>query len=481
MYNPAGRIIRLRAGQTPMTNTKNHSQTFRRTPSSFKPLSPTRVQELLAEEEKKFSLLAPESELENKNASQVTPLGVASSFQYWDPFPISVVSANGAWVKDVDGREMLDLSMGFGSMLVGHLNPEVVKEAKEMLEIGTLSVTPSPITREGAEILCQKFGLDLVRFANSGTEATMYAIRTARAFTGKNGVVKLEGGYHGSYDPLMVSVKPPIDEAGNPEAPNTVPTEATVPGDVWVVPYNNIEAIEKVFKAHHEKIACFFLEPVMENIGIVLPDDGYLEKVRELCDEYKIVLIFDEVKTGLTAGVRGAAQRLGVKPDLISLAKSIGGGIPVAAFGGKAEIMQTVIDGRHTHLGTFNGHFLAIAGLKATAKVCTEEALGRSESLNMQALNRIADIIDEYELPAHVVGFGVKGCVTWSPEPVRNYRDYKATDFQIAQLAFYWALNRNIMTPPGLDEQWLISLAHGQKEVDLIVEDFLELAQALRA
>ncbi|MGA1099871.1 MAG: aminotransferase class III-fold pyridoxal phosphate-dependent enzyme, partial [Candidatus Nanopelagicales bacterium] len=182
-----------------------------------------------------------------------------------------------------------------------------------------------------------------------------------------------------------------------------------------------------------------------------------------------------------TAGVRGAAQRLGVKPDLISLAKSIGGGIPVAAFGGKAEIMQTVIDGRHTHLGTFNGHFLAIAGLKATARVCTEEALGRSESLNMQALNRIADIIDEYELPAHVVGFGVKGCVTWSPEPVRNYRDYKATDFQIAQLAFYWALNRNIMTPPGLDEQWLISLAHGQKEVDLIVEDFLELAQALRA
>jgi glutamate-1-semialdehyde 2,1-aminomutase len=122
-----------------------------------------------------------------------------------------------------------------------------------------------------------------------------------------------------------------------------------------------------------------------------------------------------------------------------------------------------------------------MAGLKATARVCTEEALGRSESLNMQALNRIADIIDEYELPAHVVGFGVKGCVTWSPEPVRNYRDYKATDFQIAQLAFYWALNRNIMTPPGLDEQWLISLAHGQKEVDLIVEDFLELAQALRA
>ena len=464
-----------------MNNPINHSQTFRRTPKSVKPLSANRVAELLRDEERKFSLLAPESQLENKNAAQVTPLGVASSFQHWDPFPISVVSAKGAWVKDVDGRDMLDLSMGFGSMLVGHLNPEVVKEVKAMLELGTLSATPSPITREGAEIICKRFGLDLVRFANSGTEATMYAIRTARAYTGKNGVVKLEGGYHGSYDPLMVSVKPPVDKAGDPNQPTAYPTQATVPGDVWAVPYNNIEALEKVFKAHHDKIACFFLEPVMENIGIVLPDAGYLEKVRELCDQYKIVLIFDEVKTGLTAGVRGAAFKLGVKPDLISLAKSIGGGLPIAAFGGKAEIMQTVVDGRHTHLGTFNGHFLAMAAVKATDRVCTEEALGRSESLNMQALNRIADIMDEYELPAHVVGFGVKGCVTWSPEPVRNYRDYKATDFDIAQLAFYWALNRNIMTPPGLDEQWLISLAHGQKEVDLIVDDFLELAQALRA
>lgn len=463
-----------------LTN-QNHSQTFRRIPSSVKPLSVSKIAELLQAEEKKFSLLAPESQLENKNASQVTPLGVASSFQYWDPFPISVVSAKGAWVKDVDGREMLDLSMGFGSMLVGHLNPEVVKEVREMLDIGTLSVTPSPITREGAEILCERFDLDLVRFANSGTEATMYAIRTARAFTGKNGVVKLEGGYHGSYDPLMVSVKPPIAEAGDVANPTAVPTEATVTGDVWAVSYNDAESLERVFKAHHEKIACFFLEPVMENIGIVLPDEGYLERVRELCDEYKIVLIFDEVKTGLTAGVNGAAGRLGVKPDLISLAKSIGGGIPVAAFGGKSEIMQTVVDGRHTHLGTFNGHFLAMAGLKATDRVCTEAALSQSEELNKQALNRIGDIIEQYELPAHVVGFGVKGCITWSSDPVRNYRDYKSTDFQVAQLAFYWALNRNIMTPPGLDEQWLISLAHGQKEVDLIVDDFLELAQALRS
>ncbi|MGA0410711.1 MAG: aspartate aminotransferase family protein [Candidatus Nanopelagicaceae bacterium] len=464
-----------------MFNQTHHPQTFRRVPLSATPVSPTRVQELLEIEKKKFVERAPKSGDENARAGKVTPLGVASSFQHWDPYPISIVSAKGAWLKDVDGRDMLDLSMGFGALLVGHLNDEVVKEAKETLEIGTLFATPSPITRDGAEIICRRFGIDMVRFANSGTEATMYAIRTARAATGKLGIVKIEGGYHGSYDPLMVSAKPALDKAGSPDSPNAVPLPATVPGEVHVVPYNDADAIERVFKAHADSIACIMMEPVLENIGIVLPDMGYLERVRALCDQYGVLLVFDEVKTGLTAGPQGAAQRLGVKPDLISLAKSIGGGIPVAAFGGKREYMETVVNGSHSHLGTFNGHFLAMAGLRAVDRICTSEALQKSEDFNRQALSRVSEIINEYELPAHTVGFGVKGCITWSSEPVRNYRDYKATDFDLAELSFFWAQNRNVMTPPGLDEQWLISLAHGQREIDIIVGDFLELAKALRA
>ena len=464
-----------------MFNQTHHPQTFRRVPLSATPVSPTRVQELLEIEKKKFVERAPKSGDENARAGKVTPLGVASSFQHWDPYPISIVSAKGAWLKDVDGRDMLDLSMGFGALLVGHLNDEVVKEAKETLEIGTLFATPSPITRDGAEIICRRFGIDMVRFANSGTEATMYAIRTARAATGKLGIVKIEGGYHGSYDPLMVSAKPALDNAGSPDSPNAVPLPATVPGEVHVVPYNDADAIERVFKARADSIACIMMEPVLENIGIVLPDMGYLERVRALCDQYGVLLVFDEVKTGLTAGPQGAAQRLGVKPDLISLAKSIGGGIPVAAFGGKREYMETVVNGSHSHLGTFNGHFLAMAGLRAVDRICTSEALQKSEDFNRQALTRVSEIINEYELPAHTVGFGVKGCITWSSEPVRNYRDYKATDFDLAELSFFWAQNRNVMTPPGLDEQWLISLAHGQREIDIIVGDFLELAKALRA
>jgi glutamate-1-semialdehyde 2,1-aminomutase len=216
-------------------------------------------------------------------------------------------------------------------------------------------------------------------------------------------------------------------------------------------------------------------------LGIVLPDAGYLAAVRDLGTRYNIVLIFDEVKTGLTAGPQGAAHRIGVQPDLICLAKSIGGGLPLAAFGGKAEIMDTITKGAMAHFGTFNGNPLAMAGLRAMDRLCTEEALATAEAFNKQALDRIQAIIEEFQLPAHTVGFGVKGCVTWSKDPVRNYRDYKATDFAIAELSWLWSMNRGIITPPGLDEQWLISLAHGQKEIDLLVEDFRAFAVALRS
>ena len=458
----------------------NHAQTFRNVPATSKPLSESKVGALLDQEWARYKEATSGSEKENRLASQSVPLGVPSSFQYWEPYPISIKSAKGAWMTDMDDRQVLDMSMGFGAMLAGHLNPVVVNEIKESLEVGTLFVTPSPISRDAAERICTRFKLEQVRFTNSGTESTMYAIRTARAYTGKTGVVKVEGGYHGSYDPLTVSVKPKLDEAGDPENPNSIIDPATVVGDVFVVPYNDAEALERTFAKHQDKIACFVVEPVLENIAIVLPDAGYLERVRELCDQYGIVLIFDEVKTGLTAGPQGAAQRLGVQPDLITIAKSIGGGVPVAAFGGKKKFMDAVTNGRMAHFGTFNGNPLAMAGVRAIDKICTPETLGVAEGFNVQALNRISEIIAEYELPAHTVGFGVKGCISWSTTPIRNYRDYKATDFKIAELSWLWSINRGIMTPPGLDEQWLISLAHGQKEIDILVEDFRSLAAAIR-
>ncbi|NQW64568.1 MAG: aspartate aminotransferase family protein [Actinobacteria bacterium] len=463
-----------------MKTKSHHSQTFRSVPAHSKPFDTSHLQKILQEQLDLYKNSTLGSDLEHQLATQTIPLGAHSTFQSFEPYPVSIVSAKGAWMTDVDGRKMLDLSMGFGAMLAGHLNPDVVSELRDALDVGTLFTTPSPLSRDAAERICRRFGIDQVRFTNSGTESTMYAVRTARAYSGKEGVVKVEGGYHGSHDSVLFSNKPALAKAGPADAPTPVIPNASVAGEVYVVPFNDADALENLFEKHSKTIACFIVEPVLENIGIVLPDEGYLEAVRDLCDKYKVVLIFDEVKTGLTAGPQGAAQRLGVIPDLICLAKSIGGGIPLAAFGGKAEFMLPVSDGRMPHLGTFNGHALAMAAVRAVDKICTVAALDKAESLNKDALIRIREVIDEYELPAHTVGFGVKGCITWSDTPVRNYRDYKATNFQIAELSFLWSLNHGVITPPGLDEQWLISLAHGQAEIDFMVNDFKEFAKTIR-
>lgn len=455
--------------------------TWRWVPSTTKPVDRARVEKLLAEEWERFTAGTGGSGEHNARASKTLPLGVTSSFQHWDPYPISIESARGAWLTDVDGRRLLDLSMGFGAMLVGHLNPVVVDYVTRALQdTGTLFVTPSPQATEMSERYCERFGLGLVRFTNSGTESLMYAVRAARAYTGRKAVLKIEGGYHGGYDALQVSVKPDLADIGPADDPIPVAPFDAEPGPVHVVAYNDLPMLERVLAAHGSEIAVLVIEPVVENLSIVVPDEGYLAGVREACDRHGVVLVFDEVKTGLTAGYAGASQRLGVQPDLITLAKSIGGGLPLAAFGGKREVMEVVVDGRMAHFGTYNGNPLVMAAAKAVDEICTREALAGVETLNDRALSAMGEVISTYELPAHTVGLGAKGCVTWSATPVRNYRQFKAVDFGLAELSWLWGVNRSVLTPPGLDEQWLVSLAHTQDDMDLLVGDFTELAQALR-
>jgi glutamate-1-semialdehyde 2,1-aminomutase len=456
-------------------------QTVRTMPSSSKPVDAQRVHELITAEWERYERQTPRSAEHYARALKSMPLGVPSSFQHWDPYPISIDSAQGAWLRDVDDQALLDLSMGFGAMLVGHLNPVVMEAVAKALETGTLFVTPSPATTDVAERFQRRFGLGRVRFANSGTEATMYAVRTARAFTNRKAIIKIEGGYHGGYDGLAVSVKPDPATAGPEDAPIPVTPFDVEAGTVYVVPYNNLQRLTELLDEHRGEIAAVVMEPVLENISIVLPDAGYLAGVRAACDAHGTLLVFDEVKTGLTAGYAGASQRLGVQPDLITLAKSIGGGLPLAAFGGRTEVMEAVHDNRMPHFGTYNGNPLVMAAAAAVDDICTHEALDVAESLNVAALRDIDTLITEYELPAHTVGFGVKGAVTWSATPVRNYRDYKRTDFATAELSWLWGVNRGILTPPGLDEQWLVSLAHTEQDMDLMVTAFADLAQALRA
>jgi glutamate-1-semialdehyde 2,1-aminomutase len=313
----------------PRTAWPPHDPATRRTlPATSTPLDPARVEALMADEWRRFAEQHPGSAAHHERALGSLPLGVTSSFQHWDPHPLAITAARGAWLTDVDGRMLLDLSMGFGAMLVGHLNPAVVAAVTEAMDVGTLFVTPSPQATDVAERFQRRFGLEQLRFTNSGTEATMYAVRTARAFTQRHAIIKIEGGYHGGYDALSVSVKPDVAEAGPERAPVPVVPFDVEAGTVYVVPYNDLDRLEEILSEHAAEIAAVVMEPVLENISIVVPDAGYLAGVRQACDRHGVLLVFDEVKTGLTAGYAGASQRLGVRPDLVALAKSVGGPAP---------------------------------------------------------------------------------------------------------------------------------------------------------
>ena len=450
-------------------------------PTTTSKLDSERVRKLLAAETDRFTAATPKSAEAHRRALKTIPLGVPSSFQFWDPHPVTIESARGAHLIDADGRDMLDLSMGFGAVLIGHLHPVLVDACEQALRSGTLFVAPASVTAEAAERLCARFGLEQVRFTNSGTEALMYAIRVAKTYTGRTAIAKIEGGYHGGYDPLTVSVKPSLDVAGPSNSPTAVHSNGALSGIVHVVPYNDLYALEALFERDGQEIAALVMEPVLENIAIVLPDAGYLQGVRDLCDRYGVLLVFDEVKTGLTAGSNGASQLLGVVPDLVTLAKSISGGLAAGAFGGKAEVMAMITSGAVSHMGTFNGNPLAMAAIVAVDDIVTDQAMADVTARNVRTLGHLSGLIDAYELPAHTVGFGAKGCVTWSPAPVRNYRDYMGTDFAAAELHWLWMLNRGIITPPGLDEQWLVSLAHTEQDMNLVVSTFEDLAKTLRS
>ncbi len=252
------------------------------------------------------------------------------------------------------------------------------------------------------------------------------------------------------------------------------PTEGLSPSvlaETAVIPYNDLDALERVLAPRD--IACFIVEPVMENIGICLPDPGYLEGVRDLTRRYGTLLLFDEVKTGITAGWSGAAGHFGITPDLIAVGKSIGGGLPLAAFGGSEECMDAVVSGRVLHVGTYNGNPLCMAAARAVlGEICTPEETARVIERNRRFAADCQAALVMRGMPAHVTQFGAKGCVTWSVSPVRNFRDYLATDFELAFAQWIWGVNRGVLLPPGLDEQWLMSVAHTDADLAFALDVF---------
>ncbi len=293
-------------------------------------VDPRLVEEIVTREEAEFRGRTPRSHEIHERAKKTMPAGVSSSFQAVPPYPLFISRAQGSHIWDYDGNEYADFHLGFGSLLVGHAHPVLVEALRDQLGKGSLYSLPGPDTVFLAEEMARRFTpIEQVRFCNSGTEATMDALRVARAHAGRDKVVKIEGSYHGHHDTLLMSTKPSVEAAGPADHPNTVPASKGIPQDVknntLIVPYNDPEALDRILTEHKGEVAAVITEPVLMNVGIVLPDDTYLASIREITRRHGVLLIFDEVKTGVTVAPGGITEIYPVEPDLICLAKSIGG------------------------------------------------------------------------------------------------------------------------------------------------------------
>jgi glutamate-1-semialdehyde 2,1-aminomutase len=423
------------------------------------------------------------------------PKGVASNFQANDPYPIYLARGKGSKVWDVDGTEYVDFHGGFGVNVVGHAHPKIVEAIRKVADQGIHFAVPTEPTVALAEAVCERFQLEQVRFVNSGTEATMDAVRVARAATGRDRIVKMEGSYHGHHDVVLFSVVPEsdvldmrfnvkgesADTAGS--AYTTHPTSKGVPRSMWndtiIVPFNDAKAVEELFGEHGNEIAALILEPVMMNVGIVVPQPGYLQALRDLCDANGVVLIFDEVKCGGTIAYGGATERFGVRPHLAAFAKAIGGGATIGAFGGEARIMDAVTKGA-AQQGTFNGNPLSVAaGLAALTEVLTKDAYDQLGKLGTMLAEGCQGVIDDTGIPAHTVDLGAKGCVSYRKEPLANYRDFLETIPDLFYASFSWMINRGIFMTPGDEEQWTISVQHDEDDIQRYVDGFSEFCGQL--
>src|SRR5919202_3932105 len=420
-------------------------------------------------------------------AAAVMPGGVPSQFQKNDPWPVYVRGGRGARVTDVDGNEYLDFHNGFGVMCVGHANPVVAAAVKARMDEGTHFAAPTEGSIVVAEELKRRWGLPHWRFTNSGTESTMDAIHIARGLTGRDVIVKVEGTYHGHHDAVMVSVKPPADQMGERDRPNSVPYglgyAPGTPEATRVVPFNDAEAVERVLVELEGRVAGVILEPAMMNINIVRPVDGYLDRLRELTRQHGAVLIFDEVKTGAAVAAGGATELFGVTPDVVCLAKAICGGLPGGAVGMTEPLAELVADGRVRQQGTFNGNPLTMAAAEATlCHVLTDEAYARLHAANRTLMEGCDRVIAAYGLPAHTVGMGSKGCVVFASEPIREYRDcLTKIRHDLSDLAWLYHMNAGIFMTPGQDEEWTLSVMHTDADLQRYVHVFERFARDVTA
>src|SRR5215208_7116846 len=453
------------------------------TTGAAKTIDRARIAELTEAENAKLAKRTSASKERYERAVKVMPGGVPSSFQQNDPWPTYIERGEGARVWDVDGNEYADFHNGFGVMCIGHANPKVGAAVKARVDLGTHFAAPTDGSIVVAEELTRRFGLPQWRFTNSGTESTMDAVHLARGATGRDMILKIEGSYHGHHDAVMVSVYPALEDLGDRHDPRSVPYGRGYPRALTdltrAVPFNDADALASVLDKLDGRVAGLIMEPAMMNINIIPPVEGYLERVRELTSQHGVKLIFDEVKTGATISYGGATKRFGVTPDLITLAKAVCGGYPGGAIGMTDEMAEIVASGQVHQYGTFNGNPLVMAAAEAAlTEVLTEDAYPRLEETNERLKAACQDVIDRYGLPAYTEGMGAKGCVVFSAEPLREYRDYLTkVDGELSTLAWLYHMNHGIFMTPGVEEEWTLSIAHSSDDVQSYLDAFETFAR----
>ena len=409
------------------------------------------------------------SELYFNRAKEVIPGGVNSPVRACKAVksnPIFFERGEGPYLIDADGNRYIDYVCSWGPLILGHAHPNVIAEVYFASKRGTSFGAPTWLEVEMAETIRKCIpSMEKVRLVNSGTEATMSALRLARAYTGRKKIIKFDGCYHGHADSLLVKAGSGLATFGIPASPG-VPEELTA--HTISLPFNDERAVSEAFEKHGSEIACVILEPVPANMGVVPPKEGFLKFLREITEKYGALLIFDEVITGFRLGLGGAQEKFGIKPDLTCLGKIIGGGLPVGAYGGRADIMSLVApEGPVYQAGTLSGNPIAVsAGLATIRELMKPGAYERLEILSQMLEEGLKEILKELALPYQVVRCASMLTLFFTDKPVTNFSEAQACDTE--KFARFWQgmVERGVYLPPSQFEAWFVSLAHSEREIE---------------
>ena len=437
------------------------------------------ISDSLRAERARYVGLNAGSSAKHEEAKRWLPGGDTRNSIFWGPFPIYVSRAEGSKIVDVDGNERVDFINNMTTLILGHRHPAVIDALREQLEHGVSYPAPTPLVVEWGELMCERVpSLDKVRFVNSGTEATLNAIRAARAFSGKTTLAKCEGAYHGNHDAVQISVTPDVGLAGDGDSPDAVlMTRGMTPrsaDEIVIMPYNDLENAERVIREHADELAAVIVEPINGQCGMVPAEPEFLEGIRRITSELGILLIFDEV-IAFRASRGGAQEYYGVTPDLTCFGKVIGGGLPVGAFGGREDIMSlwdpSGPDGPQVaHAGTFNGNPMTAAAGVATLKELTMDVYDELSEKGEYLRTRLREVISEMEAPMGVTGAASLFGIQATSEAVRDYRSYATNDGELLEMVFMGMMNEGYLLSSRCAGN--VSAAHTYEELDDFVDAF---------